>query len=203
AADVGALTDAQATQKYALRSIKINGKPLSADVNLLAGDIDTWNKTEADGRYLMKAATAAAATKLATPRKINGVAFDGTADINLTPQNIGFVEQLIYPEGTENAPGTITANKSVNVANPFNTLSCMIQIEFLIDGEWGVACNGIHEGTIAGQTMGIGANFLDKNTIMIKTGSATITRGGLWDANPWNKGQMNSAKYRLRVIKLT
>ncbi|WP_409309030.1 phage tail protein, partial [Pectobacterium sp. B1J-3] len=92
AGDVGALTDAQAAQKYALRSIKINGKPLSADVNLLAGDINAWNKTEADGRYLGKAATAAAATKLATPRKINGVLFDGSADINLTPQNLGFGE---------------------------------------------------------------------------------------------------------------
>ncbi|BEM23887.1 hypothetical protein SME04J_22530 [Serratia marcescens] len=54
AADVGALTDAQAAQKYALRSIKVNGKALSADVNLLAGDVNAWNKTEADGRYLAK-----------------------------------------------------------------------------------------------------------------------------------------------------
>ncbi|UUW16478.1 phage tail-collar fiber domain-containing protein [Serratia ureilytica] len=54
AEDVGALTDAQASQKYALRSIKVNGKPLSADVNLLAGDVNAWNKTEADGRYLAK-----------------------------------------------------------------------------------------------------------------------------------------------------
>lgn len=54
AADVGALTDAQATQKYALRSYKVNGKPLSGDVNLLAGDVNAWNKSEADGRYLMK-----------------------------------------------------------------------------------------------------------------------------------------------------
>ncbi|NCG50837.1 phage tail protein [Serratia fonticola] len=54
AADVGALTDAQALQKYALRSIKVNGKPLSADVNLVAADINAWNKTESDSRYLMK-----------------------------------------------------------------------------------------------------------------------------------------------------
>lgn len=53
AADVGALTDAQAVQKYALRSIKVNGKPISADVNLQAGDVGAWNKTEADARYLM------------------------------------------------------------------------------------------------------------------------------------------------------
>lgn len=57
AADVGALTDAQAAQKYAMRSIRVNGKPLSADVNLLAGDINAWNKTEADARYLMKGLT--------------------------------------------------------------------------------------------------------------------------------------------------
>jgi hypothetical protein len=55
AADVGALTDAQAAQKYALRSIKVNGKPLTADVNLLAGDVNAWNKTEADGRYVKQA----------------------------------------------------------------------------------------------------------------------------------------------------
>ncbi|HGE8303335.1 TPA: phage tail protein [Serratia marcescens] len=55
AADVGALTDAQAAQKYALRSIKVNGKPLSADVNLVAGDVNAWNKTEADGRFVKRA----------------------------------------------------------------------------------------------------------------------------------------------------
>ncbi|WP_375154053.1 hypothetical protein [Pectobacterium parmentieri] len=91
-ANIGALTDAQAAQKYALRSIRVNGKPLSADVNLLAGDVNAWNKTEADARYLGKTATAAAATKLATPRKINGVAFDGSGDITLTPGNLGFGE---------------------------------------------------------------------------------------------------------------
>ncbi|MDF9722139.1 phage tail protein [Serratia marcescens] len=55
AADVGALTDSQAAQKYALRSIKVNGKPISSDVNLLAGDVNAWNKTESDGRYVKQA----------------------------------------------------------------------------------------------------------------------------------------------------
>lgn len=55
AADVGALTDTQAAQKYALRSIRVNGKPLSADVNLLASDVNAWNKTEADGRFVKQA----------------------------------------------------------------------------------------------------------------------------------------------------
>ncbi len=54
AADVGALTDAQAAKKYALRSFKVNGKPLSGDVNLVAGDVNAWNKTEADARYVKR-----------------------------------------------------------------------------------------------------------------------------------------------------
>ncbi|WP_392739090.1 hypothetical protein [Serratia ureilytica] len=54
AADVGALTDAQAAQKYAFRSYKVNGKPLSGDVNLVAGDVNAWNKTEADARYVKR-----------------------------------------------------------------------------------------------------------------------------------------------------
>ncbi|WP_368350115.1 phage tail protein [Pectobacterium peruviense] len=51
----------------------VNSKALSADISLSAGDVGA----------LPIAGTAAAASKLATPRKINGVAFDGTADINL------------------------------------------------------------------------------------------------------------------------
>ncbi|CAI2419663.1 phage tail protein [Serratia ficaria] len=55
AQETGALIDADAMKKYAQRSFKINGKPLSGDVNLLAGDVNAWNKTEADGRYVKRA----------------------------------------------------------------------------------------------------------------------------------------------------
>ncbi|GBU13795.1 hypothetical protein AwEntero_23960 [Enterobacterales bacterium] len=44
----------------------------------------------ANGR-LPSGGTAVAATKLATPRKIAGVAFDGTADINLTATSVGAI----------------------------------------------------------------------------------------------------------------
>ncbi len=53
AADVGALTDADAAKKYALRTTKINGKPLTGDISLSATDINTWSKSESDARYLM------------------------------------------------------------------------------------------------------------------------------------------------------
>ncbi|MDE8741398.1 hypothetical protein PZA20_06130 [Pectobacterium polaris] len=130
-ANIGALTDAQAVQKYALRSIRVNGQPLSADVNLLAGDVNAWNKTEADARYLGKTATAAAATKLATPRKINGIAFDGSVDINITPQNLGFGGAKLDENGYQVLPGGLVIQwgvfyievdgLQVNFPRPFDT----------------------------------------------------------------------------------
>ncbi|WP_241169658.1 phage tail protein [Serratia marcescens] len=79
AADVGALTDAQAAQKYALRSIKVNGKPLSGDVNLLAGDVNAWNKTEADGRFVKRVGDTMTGA-LALPRVI--FPSEGMQDLN-------------------------------------------------------------------------------------------------------------------------
>ncbi|MEW5053867.1 phage tail protein [Serratia marcescens] len=79
AADVGALTDAQAAQKYALRSIKVNGKPLSGDVNLLAGDVNAWNKTEADGRFVKRVGDTMTGA-LALPRVI--FSSEGMQDLN-------------------------------------------------------------------------------------------------------------------------
>lgn len=116
-ANIGALTDAQAAQKYALRSIRVNGQPLSADVNLLAGDVNAWNKTEADARYLGKAATAAAATKLSTPRKINGVAFDGSSDITINYQDLGFGEARISDNGYQKFPGGLIIQWGVSNEN--------------------------------------------------------------------------------------
>ncbi|MFS7247967.1 phage tail protein [Rahnella inusitata] len=61
------------------------------------GPWSAWNEiycqankpTPADVGALPAGGTAAAATKLATARKIAGVAFDGTKDINLTNSNVG------------------------------------------------------------------------------------------------------------------
>ncbi|UUE36560.1 phage tail protein [Pectobacterium aroidearum] len=58
---------------------RVNGKALTADITLGAGDVGA----------LPVAGTAAAAAKLATERKIAGVAFDGSADIALSASAIG------------------------------------------------------------------------------------------------------------------
>ena len=58
------------------------------------GVYDESNKpTPADVGALPADGTATAANKLATARKIAGVAFDGTKDINITAANIGAVQQ--------------------------------------------------------------------------------------------------------------
>ena len=58
------------------------------------GVYDESNKpTPADVGALPADGTATAANKLATARKIAGVAFDGTKDINITAANVGAVQQ--------------------------------------------------------------------------------------------------------------
>ncbi|MCY9846693.1 phage tail protein [Pectobacterium jejuense] len=58
-------------------------------------DYNTKNKpTAADIGALSEKAVAQAAAKLATPRTINGVPFDGTANITLTPANLGLTETV-------------------------------------------------------------------------------------------------------------
>ncbi|WP_346468025.1 hypothetical protein [Pectobacterium versatile] len=66
---------------------KVNGKALTADIALTATDVGA----------LPTNGIAVAATKLATPRKINGVAFDGSMDITLTPANLGLGEFNLIP----------------------------------------------------------------------------------------------------------
>ncbi|MEI7411008.1 phage tail protein [Pectobacterium aroidearum] len=63
-------------------------------------DYNTKNKpTAADIGALPEKAVAQAAAKLATPRTINGVPFDGTANIALTPANLGLTETVNLAAG--------------------------------------------------------------------------------------------------------
>ncbi|MDX6914377.1 hypothetical protein R9X49_04590 [Pectobacterium carotovorum] len=63
-------------------------------------DYNTKNKpTAADVGALPEKAVAQAAVKLATPRTINGVLFDGTANIALTAENLGLGETVNLAAG--------------------------------------------------------------------------------------------------------
>ncbi|MEH0875615.1 phage tail protein [Pectobacterium cacticida] len=81
----------------------INGKALTADIALTAGDVGA----------LPVSGTAVAATKLAAARTINGVAFDGTANITL-PWDFPAGAPIPYPLSTP-PTGWIKCN-----GQPFN-----------------------------------------------------------------------------------
>ncbi|APS30783.1 tail fiber protein [Pectobacterium brasiliense] len=66
--------------------------------------------TVGDTRYLGKTATAVAATKLAVARTINGVTFDGSANISLTPANIG----ALPAAGTAAAATKLATARTIN-----------------------------------------------------------------------------------------
>ncbi|WP_323638926.1 tail fiber protein [Pectobacterium polonicum] len=76
-------------------------------------DYNTRNlPTAVDVGALPTSGTAQAATKLASPRTINGVPFDGTANIALTPANLGLGEAAKRGVGTAatNVPDISTAD---------------------------------------------------------------------------------------------
>ncbi|MCA6964766.1 phage tail protein [Pectobacterium carotovorum] len=79
----------------------VNGKALSADIVLTAGDVGA----------LTAGGTAAAATKLATARKINGVAFDGSADI-IVDSDWSQIKNV--PAASYDVAGVVVLSSSIN-----------------------------------------------------------------------------------------
>ncbi|MDY4377764.1 tail fiber protein [Pectobacterium brasiliense] len=75
-----------------------------------SGASDIPDITIGDTRYLGKTATAVAATKLAVARTINGVAFDGSANISLTPANVG----ALPAAGTAAAATKLATARTIN-----------------------------------------------------------------------------------------
>jgi len=80
----------ESDNKYAFKSITINGKPLSSNVNLSASDVNAWSKTEADGRFVYKSGDTIAALNVT---KGLYVGEDTTVNRNLFVGGSGFVEK--------------------------------------------------------------------------------------------------------------
>ncbi|VTQ57214.1 Tail fiber protein [Campylobacter jejuni] len=119
---------------------KINDKPLSADITLSPADVGA----------LPAGGTAVAATKLATARKIAGVAFDGTADISLLPANVGAL-----PAGGTAVAATklATARKIAGVA--FDGTKDIAISAANVDGLGSAATKNV--GSASGNVMQVGA----------------------------------------------
>ncbi|GKW31391.1 tail fiber protein [Pectobacterium carotovorum subsp. carotovorum] len=90
-------------------SINTNSRTIAATAQQLFTAHSIATNAQAKANAALPAdGTAAAATKLATPRKINGVAFDGTTDINL-PSDFPVGSPIPYPSATPPA-GWIKCN---------------------------------------------------------------------------------------------
>ncbi len=139
---------------------KINDKPLSADITL----------TPADVGALPAAGTAVAATKLATARKIAGVAFDGTADISLLPANVGAL-----PAGGTAVAATklATARKIAGVA--FDGTKDIALAAANVDGLGSAATKDV--GTAVGDLMEVGAYGLGGNAVVATDANAIVKNG--------------------------
>jgi hypothetical protein len=113
-----------ATQQIAFNN---NGRQFTRGAsgawNGVDGPWTTWNEiycqankpTPADVGALPAGGTAVAATKLATARKIAGVAFDGTQDIGLNADNVG-----AFPRAGGDVNGRVTANylRAITIPQP-------------------------------------------------------------------------------------
>lgn len=98
-----ALTNANQAQEIATQA--------SATATTASSDAEAALTSLQNGDYAKKTDTVAAADKLATARKINGTAFDGTSDISVKASNDS---DLVHLDGTETVTGTKTFSSTVN-----------------------------------------------------------------------------------------
>ncbi|MEI7338230.1 hypothetical protein LHL03_08640 [Pectobacterium carotovorum] len=95
---------------------KVNGRTLTADITLGAGDVGA----------LPADAAAVAANRLATPRKINGVDFNGTTDISVDSD---WSQIRNVPEASRDVAGIVTLGSSVN--DNSQTVAATTQLVFV------------------------------------------------------------------------
>jgi len=140
---VNALTGSQISGTY-LRSDGTN----SALSTIQVADVPTLNQNTSGN-----AATATTATKLATARTINGVVFDGTADINITASADA---------------GTLTGT----ILNSTVTSSSLTSVGTIISGTWSGTAVAVKNG---------GTGLISAGTngqVLTSTGSGTLTWTG-------------------------
>ncbi|QIQ21774.1 hypothetical protein [Zophobihabitans entericus] len=117
-----------------------------------------------------------------------------------------FPQQLLYPNGTPEAPDQLVVNNRVSIPNPLGDLSnTRVQVEILVNGQWGTYNNvvrSIAEGT--GSSRGIGIKIeLVESDIVIQTGTSGLLQPSAVDGNPFGLTvAINTVPYRVRVFKV-
>lgn len=126
---------------------------------------------------------ATTATKLATARTINGVGFDGSANITIPSSDVDSI--YIYPGGgNAGSPGNIAINSRYVTANPFPGSAIICRVEIRVGGIWGGVGGFIYSS--AGGDAGYGVlSQLYNDTIITQTGSAALLAPSSYDGNPF------------------
>lgn len=105
---------------------------------------------------------------------------------------------ILYPNGTESAPATVSANQRIVVVNPYGAVPCRVEVEVKISGVWG---NSGHYTDGAIRSF-VEAHTVDSNVI-IQSGSTGVATNGNLSGSPFGDwGGSNSALYRLKIWKL-
>ncbi|RKS86922.1 tail fiber-like repeat protein [Orbus hercynius] len=108
---------------------------------------------------------------------------------------------VLYPEGSESSPPILSKGNRKVIANPYNTLNCIVKLELRINNIWAECPKS--QDTGSNYTRGATATAMSNGTIVIQCGGVSLLTGAQGDGNPWNSGLVESAPYRVRVIKLS
>ncbi len=142
----------------------VDGTTLLAVVDTSSGSTSKQTTIEAVTTHVL-AGNAATATKLQTARTINGNSFDGTANISITPSQIGL--------------GNVTnESKSTMFTSPTFTGTVTIPSGASISG-FAPLASPAFTGTVTGITKGmVGLSLVENTALSTWAGSANITTLG-------------------------
>lgn len=108
---------------------------------------------------------------------------------------------IIYPNGgTEASPANVTTSSRYVEANPFPgyIVTCIAEIQF--NGQWGAA--GKYTDNM--DRIGVSANQLDNDTIILQTSISYLTINSRYTLNPFgiSNDSVSSAPCRIKVWKI-
>jgi len=172
AANAGTLTGTTLAANVVNSSLTSVGTLVAGAVpySLLTGNVPIWNQNTtgnaATATTATTAGTASTATKLATSRNINGVAFDGSADITVAAD-----------AGT--LTGTTLASNVVN--------SSLTSVGTITSGTWSGTTISITNGGTGSNTK----NFVDLTTAQTVAGAKTFTTDAIVNGITVGKGGGN------------
>lgn len=141
-----------------------------------------------------------------------------TGDVTITAADLGAITQsdadnrylqlvnapdvvVLYPNGSEAAPATISVSQRIIIDNPFPGHQVVTIAEIFVNGGWGDP--GFIYGSGSG-SLGFGVkSAMFGSSIVIQSGSSGVTTDSSFTGNPFgNTGIVVSANFRVKVWRI-